>query len=174
MSEDDFDLGMEDLEFDLGERVRMWSESEGAWKIGTIRGLIWLGRSRAGPDPGPNPEYREVIIDGTAKRVTCHASDLRRLDEATVASEANRGPAATSASEGAMAASGRIEIDPYLGQPVIRGARIPVAVVLRKLGKGVTEAELVDAYPVLTSEDIRAAILFAAEAIGCPHGAEGE
>jgi uncharacterized protein (DUF433 family) len=58
-----------------------------------------------------------------------------------------------------MAAAGRIEINPkiMLGKPVIRGTRIPVEQILRKLGEGATEADLLDAYPNLEPEDIRAA-----------------
>jgi uncharacterized protein (DUF433 family) len=63
----------------------------------------------------------------------------------------------------AMAANGRIEINPkvMMGKPVIRGTRIPVELVLRKLGEGASEADLLDAYSNLTREDIRAAMLFA-------------
>jgi len=58
-----------------------------------------------------------------------------------------------------MAATDRIEIDPnvMLGKPVIRGTRVTVELILRKLSEGATEAELLDAYPRLTPEDIRAA-----------------
>jgi uncharacterized protein (DUF433 family) len=58
----------------------------------------------------------------------------------------------------------RIEIDPrvMLGKPVIRGTRITVELILRKLAEGLTEADLRDAYPRLTPEDIRAAIGYAA------------
>jgi uncharacterized protein (DUF433 family) len=67
-----------------------------------------------------------------------------------------------------MAAAGRIEINPkvMLGKPVIRGTRIPVELILRKLGEGATEADLLDAYPNLKPEDIRAEMLFAADAVG--------
>ena len=34
-----------------------------------------------------------------------------------------------------------------LGKPVIRGTRIPVELILRKLSEGATEADLLDAYP---------------------------
>ena len=53
----------------------------------------------------------------------------------------------------------RIEVNPavMLGKPVIRGTRIPVELILRKLGEGATEADLLDAYPRLTREDIQAA-----------------
>ena len=61
----------------------------------------------------------------------------------------------------------RIEIDSavLLGKPVVRGTRIPVADVLRKLSEGATEADLLDAYPRLTREDIQAALRYAADSI---------
>ena len=66
-----------------------------------------------------------------------------------------------------MAHEARIEINPniLLGKPVIRGTRIPVELILRKLGEGATEADLLDAYPRLTRDDIRAAITYAANAL---------
>jgi len=45
-----------------------------------------------------------------------------------------------------------------LGRPVIQGTRVTVELILRKLSEGATEAELLDAYPWLTHDDIRAAI----------------
>jgi len=61
----------------------------------------------------------------------------------------------------------RIEIDPgvMMGKPVIRGTRITVELILRKLAEGATEADLFDAYPKLTREDIRAAIGYAADTL---------
>jgi len=58
----------------------------------------------------------------------------------------------------------RIEINPsvMLGKPVIRGTRIPVELVLRKLAEGATNPDLRDAYPRLTDEDIRACLQYAA------------
>ena len=60
--------------------------------------------------------------------------------------------------------TGRIEVNPrvMLGKPVIRGTRVTVELILRKLSEGATEAELLDAYPRLTRDDIRAAIGYAA------------
>ena len=59
-----------------------------------------------------------------------------------------------------MTVTDRIEIDAnvMMGKPVIRGTRIPVELILRKLGEGATEAELLDGYPQLTAEDIRACV----------------
>ena len=54
----------------------------------------------------------------------------------------------------------RIEINPavMLGKPFIRGTRIPVELILLKLSEGETEADLLDAHPRLTKEDIKAAL----------------
>jgi uncharacterized protein (DUF433 family) len=58
----------------------------------------------------------------------------------------------------------RIEINPkvMMGKPVIRGTRIPVELILRKLSEGAKERELLEALPRLTKEDIQAAIRYAA------------
>ena len=66
-----------------------------------------------------------------------------------------------------MALADRIEVDAkvMLGKPVIRGTRIPVELILRKLSEGASDADLLDAYPRLTIEDIRAALAYAAEAV---------
>ena len=66
--------------------------------------------------------------------------------------------------ENAMTITDRIEIDPQvmLGKAVIRGTRIPVELILRKLSEGATETDLTEAYPRLTHEDIQAAIRYAA------------
>jgi uncharacterized protein (DUF433 family) len=59
----------------------------------------------------------------------------------------------------------RIEINPDImgGKPVIRGTRVPVETVLRKLGAGMSvDAILVD-HPRLTREDVLAAQAFAAD-----------
>jgi uncharacterized protein (DUF433 family) len=57
----------------------------------------------------------------------------------------------------------RIEINPgiMLGKPVIRGTRIPVELIVRKLSEGALEADLLDAYPRLKREDIQAARAYA-------------
>lgn len=59
----------------------------------------------------------------------------------------------------------RIEINPkvMLGKPVIRGTRITVELILRKLGEGASEADLLNAYPQLKKVDIQAAITYAAD-----------
>jgi uncharacterized protein (DUF433 family) len=59
----------------------------------------------------------------------------------------------------------RIEINPQImaGKPVIRGTRITVEQVLRKLGGGMTPEQILEDHPRLTLEDIRAAEIFAAD-----------
>jgi uncharacterized protein (DUF433 family) len=59
----------------------------------------------------------------------------------------------------------RIEIDPDImgGKPVIRGTRIPVETVLRKLGAGMTADAIIADHPRLTRDDILAAQAFAAD-----------
>lgn len=66
-----------------------------------------------------------------------------------------------------MTITDRIEVNPrvMLGKPVIRGTRIPVELILRKLSQGGTEAALLDAYPQLTREDIYAAMRYAADTV---------
>jgi uncharacterized protein (DUF433 family) len=59
----------------------------------------------------------------------------------------------------------RIAIDPDVcfGKPCIRGTRIWVSLIVDNLAEGVTEEELLEAYPQLKAEDIRAALAYAAE-----------
>jgi uncharacterized protein (DUF433 family) len=52
------------------------------------------------------------------------------------------------------------------GKPVVRGTRITVELILEKLGEGWTVGDLLDAYPHLTEAGIRAALTFAARALG--------
>jgi uncharacterized protein (DUF433 family) len=66
-----------------------------------------------------------------------------------------------------MTFTDRIEMNPrvMLGKPVIRGTRIPVELILRKLSEGASEVDLLDAYPNLAREDIQAAMRYAADTI---------
>lgn len=59
----------------------------------------------------------------------------------------------------------RIEINPEVmgGKPVIRGTRLPVETILRKLGAGLTPEAIMADHPRLTLDDIRAAQAFAAD-----------
>ena len=61
----------------------------------------------------------------------------------------------------------RITVDPKQmgGVPSIRGLRIPVATVVGMVADGMSEAEILAAYPDLQAEDIHEALQYAAEAV---------
>lgn len=63
-----------------------------------------------------------------------------------------------------MALSDRIVIDPDVvhGRPVIRGTRMRVSDVLSLLASGATTPEILEDYPYLTDEDIKASLHYAA------------
>jgi uncharacterized protein (DUF433 family) len=51
------------------------------------------------------------------------------------------------------------------GVPIIRNLRIPVATVVDMVADGMSEAEILEAYPDLEAPDITEALRFAAEAV---------
>lgn len=59
----------------------------------------------------------------------------------------------------------RISIDPNVcfGKPCIRGHRIWVSLILDLLASGMTTEQILEDYPQLTAEDIRACIAYASE-----------
>jgi uncharacterized protein (DUF433 family) len=61
----------------------------------------------------------------------------------------------------------RITIDPKRmgGVPIIRQLRIPVATVVDMVADGMSEAEILQAYPDLEAEDIHEALRLAADAV---------
>ena len=61
----------------------------------------------------------------------------------------------------------RIERNPevLVGKPVVRGTRISVELVLELLADGWDEHELLDGYPSLSRDDIRACLHYAAAAL---------
>lgn len=72
----------------------------------------------------------------------------------------------------------RIELNPaiMLGKPVIKGTRITVEIILRKLAQNISVDEILTDYPKLTREDIQAALAYAARSLSTdellPTGAE--
>ena len=61
----------------------------------------------------------------------------------------------------------RITLNPKImvGKPVIKGTRLTVEFILNLLAHGTTTAEILDEYDGLTTEDIRACLLFARESL---------
>ena len=66
-----------------------------------------------------------------------------------------------------MGTTDRIVINPkiMLGKPVIRWTRITVELILRKLGEGATDQDLMQAYPHLTTADVHGAVNYAADTL---------
>ena len=64
----------------------------------------------------------------------------------------------------------RIAIDPSVcgGRPTIAGTRLRVSDILEALGSGATEAELLQDFPYLSAQDVRAALRYAASAADHP------
>ena len=61
----------------------------------------------------------------------------------------------------------RITIDPEIlsGKPVIKGTRIPVYLIIELLGSGMTETEILDQYPTLKKNGIKAALIYASKCV---------
>lgn len=59
----------------------------------------------------------------------------------------------------------RVTVDPNVcgGKPCIRGTRIYIAIILDALAEGLTTEEIIDHYPHLAVDDVRAALAYAAE-----------
>jgi uncharacterized protein (DUF433 family) len=61
----------------------------------------------------------------------------------------------------------RIVADPKImwGKPVIRGTRLTVEIIVEKIAYGATFEEIEKDYPFITTDDIRAALLYAAKSL---------
>ena len=59
----------------------------------------------------------------------------------------------------------RVVVDPKImtGKPTIKGTRVTVELILRKLGAGMSCEDIIEDHPHLTPKDIRAAQAFAAD-----------
>lgn len=60
-----------------------------------------------------------------------------------------------------------IVVDPNIhhGDPCIKGTRVPVTIIVGSLADGMTAEEIIEQYPQLTADDIRAALAYAAEVL---------
>lgn len=61
----------------------------------------------------------------------------------------------------------RITMNPRVmaGKTAIRGTRIPVDLLVRMVAQGIPEGQILTEYPRLASEDIRAALMYAADVV---------
>jgi len=61
----------------------------------------------------------------------------------------------------------RIVIDPkvMVGKPVIKGTRIPVDAILKRLAEGMSIKDVLEEYPNLNEEDVKAALEYAAKVV---------
>ena len=61
----------------------------------------------------------------------------------------------------------RITIDSAIHhrEPCIKGTRMPISVIVGSIADGDTFEQILDAYPQLTSDDVKAALKFATEAV---------
>jgi len=61
----------------------------------------------------------------------------------------------------------RVSVSPrvMVGKPVIRGTRIPVELIVRMLAQGISETDILREYPRLQPDDIRAALVYAAQVL---------
>jgi uncharacterized protein (DUF433 family) len=84
-------------------------------------------------------------------------STLTELQQTTLASNEGRG----------MSWRERIVTDCAIhgGDPCIKGTRIPVSIIVGSIADGDTPAQIIDGWPELTEDDIKAALKFAAEAV---------
>ena len=60
-----------------------------------------------------------------------------------------------------------IEANPkiMLGKPIIKGTRITVEIILRKLSNGFSKKDILEMYPHINTDDIQACISYAADVI---------
>lgn len=61
----------------------------------------------------------------------------------------------------------RVVLDPsvMLGKPIIKGTRLTVELVVEKLATGESIAQLLEDYPFLKEDDVRAALLYSARSL---------
>ena len=62
----------------------------------------------------------------------------------------------------------KIESNPdiMLGKPVIKGTRITVELILKRLSEGASMDEILEGYPNITKDDILACLSYSADVIG--------
>lgn len=68
----------------------------------------------------------------------------------------------------------RIEVNPQIlaGKPVVKGTRIPVYLILDLIASGYSFERIVESYPVLTVDDVKSAVEYAASVLKNREAAE--
>ncbi len=63
----------------------------------------------------------------------------------------------------------RITSDPgiFAGKPIIRGMRLSVEMVLDLLSQGMTATQIIEEYPALEPDDIKACLQYARDLVAC-------
>jgi uncharacterized protein (DUF433 family) len=56
--------------------------------------------------------------------------------------------------------------DVMTGKPAFKGTRLTVEFILKQLGTGMSHQDLLDQYPTLKPDHLRAAMLYAADVVG--------
>ena len=61
----------------------------------------------------------------------------------------------------------RIVVNPKImvGKPIIKGTRIPVDAILKRLADGMSISDILEEYPNISEEDIRAALIYVSQVI---------
>ena len=68
----------------------------------------------------------------------------------------------------------RIEVNPQVlaGKPVVKGTRVPVYLILDMIAGGYSFEKIVESYPVLTVDDVKSAVEYAASILKSREAAE--
>ncbi len=149
--------------------LNQWTKSHP--NIPKVAGLI-IDKKRKRPGPGFAPSHGHSESDWQTWWLdeTARAIDFEHWDHYISAEKLGAFPASSESAalrEGAETLDYRkiITIEPGKrgGKPCVRGMRITVGDVLGWLAAGMSHAEIIDDYPELTDEDIRACLAFAAE-----------
>jgi uncharacterized protein (DUF433 family) len=149
-----------DLESTIGD-TNLNAESLAKFAVESVRlkpkrnGIAYLARNiEQGIVTPLTYAYRDAILQFTG------SGDLEEAEKKVLAEVKKQ-------EIDGMTITDRIEINPkvMMGKPVIRGTRIPIELILRKLSEGATEEDLLDAYPRFKVEDIQAAIGYAADTL---------
>ena len=58
-----------------------------------------------------------------------------------------------------------VDQDIMVGKPVIKGTRIPVDAILQRIADGFSIEDILEEYPNLTKEDVKAAIMYSTQIV---------